>query len=272
VDVPQTIECFVYNGDNVQMKAKLEAEASFVHYFVAVEAEQYGTPYNMEFSMNRNYFASLSKQLVYLPVRNLPHRKPNLSPQEARENRRVLEDACTTVFEVLAHEDDVLIFSNITDILKKEAVDVFQSSQAPYACTEQLVYLEYFNRMSMRNEGERQGISNSWEVGSRLTRLKTLQESFENSPYLAHNADWCSNKAAHPEVPTIKEAGWSLLLRDTEYAEELLGQEYGEVLTYDINAEYGYLPDAMVAEMKEKGVNSPYARYFSRLSKQRADL
>jgi hypothetical protein len=251
-------DCFLYDGENEHLLLKLSTMSSYVSSFVIVEGEHFEAG-AQAFKFSWASFVQHSDQIVYLPVRSLPHRKVDLQPEEREANQKYLHEAYAEALQGLARPRDVVILSDVGDILDRKAVERFQSSDYPYACTETLVYVEYFNRMAVRAGKDSQKVPLLWTEGARMTRPKTLEESFRSSPHLALSSDWCRQQPAPPTAVTYRKAGWSFVKKNLTIVPQLIKQLYGEFETYDIEPEAGYLPKGLAEDILEKQEESVYA-------------
>lgn len=144
-------------------------------------------------------------------MRNLPHRKENLDGTEKQANKAAIENAINQILTVLAHSNDILILSQIGEIIQEDALQPFIEKEMKYSCTSLILYGQYLNSMSVHDSGESKAVKNVWTEGARVLTVQTLITEFSNNSFTARRdsrCDYGTLQTKPEEVYMLKSAGW----------------------------------------------------------------
>lgn len=132
------VDVFPFFDEFMLLQLKLEEMADWVDHFVVLEATQTftGKPKPLRFQERRDAFARFADKIVYVPVDFPAH----VDTPWAREFYQ--RDAALPTLAELCGEDDLVLVTDVDEILRREAIEGFQKQ---FAIFEMPTYAYYFN-------------------------------------------------------------------------------------------------------------------------------
>ncbi len=139
------VDVFPFFDEFALLQLKLEEMADWVDHFVILEATQTftGKPKPLRFQERRADFARFADKIVHVPV----HFPAHVDTPWAREFYQ--RDAALAVLTRLCGEDDLVLVTDVDEILRREAIEGFEKQ---FAILEMPTYAYYFNLLLAEEE------------------------------------------------------------------------------------------------------------------------
>lgn len=132
------VDVFPLFDELMLLRLKLEEMADWIDHFVILESTTTftGKPKPLHFQENREAFACFADKIVYIPVEFPRH----IDTPWAREFYQ--RDAALPALVELCGEDDLVLVTDVDEILKREPIEGFSKQ---YASFEMPTYAYFFN-------------------------------------------------------------------------------------------------------------------------------
>ena len=139
------VDVFPFFDEFALLQLKLEEMADWVDHFVILEATQTftGKPKPLRFQERRQDFARFADKIVHVPVEFPAH----VDTPWAREFHQ--RDAALPALTQLCGEDDLVLVTDVDEILRREAIEGFNKQ---FAIFEMPTYAYYFNLLLAEEE------------------------------------------------------------------------------------------------------------------------
>jgi beta-1,4-mannosyl-glycoprotein beta-1,4-N-acetylglucosaminyltransferase len=121
----KVIDCFLYNGENDLLSLKLAVTSRVVDYYIVIEGKFSfkGTERDMLFDINK--FIEYKDKIVYVPFYTFPKLGANMTEKDYWNNENIMRNSALNVLKNIALPDDIIIISDIDEIINPSALSLF---------------------------------------------------------------------------------------------------------------------------------------------------
>ena len=168
------VDVFPFFDEFMLLQLKLEEMADWVDHFVILESTQTftGRPKPLHFQERQDEFARFADKIVYVPVEFPSY----VDTPWAREFYQ--RDAALPTLVELCGEDDLVLVTDVDEILRREAIEGFNK---PFAIFEMPTYAYYFNLLQVQEARFVRGAvwraKHLQQIGLSTARLELLSRS-----------------------------------------------------------------------------------------------
>jgi len=183
----KVIDMFPFNNELEMLDIRLGEMADWVDHFVIVESNLTfsNRPKPLHFLENRDRFSRYSEKIVHVVADRPP---PHVNSSWPREYYQ--RDMALSGLAGLVAEDDLILNSDVDEIISAEAIEGFEGEFASLAMERARFFLNY---REVRSSRQQRGLASVWKA--RYLRTVGLSYARFLLPY-------------HPGYPRIHNAGW----------------------------------------------------------------
>jgi Glycosyltransferase family 17 len=187
-------DCFTFYNEHELLELRLAELYTHVDHFVIVESNQTFTnnakPWNFDIARYPDY----ADKIIYIQVEDMPG-STNPWDNEHHQRNAILRGLVT------ASDDDIVIVSDVDEILRPEAVDHLRDSDQTLFVLRMPLYNFKFNYMR-RTPGE----YDAWAMAARRSVLETLTpNSLREMRHSFHKAPF---QLVNDGFEIVEHAGW----------------------------------------------------------------
>ena len=191
-------DCFTFYNEDKLLELRLRELYTKVDHFVIVESNQTFTNNPKPWNFDAEKYARYADKIIYIQVEDMPNSNDPWD-NEFHQRNAILRGLIT------ADADDIVIVSDVDEILRPEAVDHLRTSQQTIFALRMPLYNFKFNYMR-----QTPGQYDCWAMAARRrvlgddlgkitpNSLRELRHAFHNAPHQLVN-DGCE---------VIEHAGW----------------------------------------------------------------
>ena len=227
-DRPKVVDVFPFNGELDMLELKLEAMASWVDRFVIVEGSRTftGLPKTLSFPDAAERFRPYLDKIVYRPVEAFP---AYLTSAWAREFYQ--RDQALHALAGICADDDVVIISDVDEIVYEAAVRAFEGNVAGADLRTSRYFLNYERLQDGTNV---KAVLARWRVAART------------------GCSWLRIGARMHHPPVVRDAGWHFT--NIGSVEDLARKHISFSHEERAYADQRYF-EALIAELRSKGLD-----------------
>ena len=187
-------DCFTFYNEHTLLELRLAELYNHVDHFVIVESNQTFTNNTKPWNFDIAKYSQYADKIIYVQVEDMPN---SSNPWDNEHHQR---NAITRGL-VDANDNDIVIVSDVDEILRPQAVDYLRTSEQMVFALRMPLYNFKFNYMRSSP-----GQYDCWAMAARASVFRTLlpnslrelRHSFHQTPFQFVN-DGCE---------TVEHAGW----------------------------------------------------------------